>query len=73
MIMDPGMDGLATYKRILQIHPDQKVLITSGFSETNRVKKSHHLGAGRYVKKPYSMEKIGLAVKAELVKDQPVA
>ena len=35
----------------------------SGFSETKRVKKAQKLGAGQYVKKPYTLEKIGIAVK----------
>ncbi|MGD8263953.1 MAG: PAS domain S-box protein [Desulfobacterales bacterium] len=66
MIMPPGIDGLETYKRVLEIHPDQKAIIASGFSETSRVKKAQRLGAGKYVKKPYTLEKIGLAVKSEL-------
>ena len=66
MIMAPGMDGLDTYKEIVRIHPGQKVLIASGFAETDRVEKMQQLGAGQYVKKPYTLEKIGLAVKAEL-------
>jgi len=33
MIMDPGIDGYETYKRILEFHPKQKALIVSGFSE----------------------------------------
>jgi PAS domain S-box-containing protein len=66
MIMDPGIDGLETYKQILQIHPDQKAIIASGFSETWRVKEAQRLGAGAYVKKPYTIEKIGQAVTAEL-------
>ena len=48
MIMDPGIDGLETYKRILEFHPKQKALIISGFSETKRVKKAQKLGAGAY-------------------------
>jgi two-component system cell cycle sensor histidine kinase/response regulator CckA len=68
MIMDPGMDGLETYKRILQIHPDQKAVIASGFSETNRVKAAQKLGAGVYIKKPYTMKDIGITVKMELEK-----
>ncbi len=70
MIMDPGIDGLETYKRILKIHPHQKAVIASGFSETDRVKEVQKLGAGAYVKKPYLLEKIGLAVRAELDKQQ---
>lgn len=68
MIMDPGIDGLATYKRVLEIHPEQKAIIASGFSETPRVKELMKLGAGAYVKKPYLMEKMGIVVKNELDK-----
>ena len=66
MIMDPGIDGLETYKRILELHPGQKAIIASGFSETHRVKEAQRLGAGEYIKKPYTLEKIGLAIKREL-------
>ncbi|MGC1403985.1 MAG: ATP-binding protein, partial [Thermodesulfobacteriota bacterium] len=66
MIMDPGMDGLDTYKKILEIHPRQKAIIVSGFSESDRVRSAQALGAGAYVKKPYVLEKLGLAVKKEL-------
>jgi PAS domain S-box-containing protein len=68
MIMDPGIDGLETYKQILEIHPHQKAIIASGFSETWRVKEALRLGAGAYVKKPYTIDKIGQAVVAELGK-----
>jgi len=66
MIMEPGMDGLETYKKILELHPDQKAIIVSGFSETQRVKEAESLGVGAYVRKPFVLKKIGLAVKAEL-------
>jgi PAS domain S-box-containing protein len=66
MIMDPGMDGLDTYLKLLETHPHQKVIIVSGFAETERVSKAQLLGAGAYVKKPYVLEKLGLAVKKEL-------
>ena len=66
MIMDPGIDGLETYKKILRHKPDQKAIIASGFSETWRVKEAQRLGAGAYVKKPYTIDKIGQAVAAEL-------
>ena len=68
MIMDPGIDGLETYKRILELCPGQKAIIASGFSETDRVKEAQRLGAGKYIKKPYTLEKIGIAVKEELEK-----
>lgn len=66
MIMDPGMDGLETYQRILEINPEQKAIIVSGFSRTDRVKKAQELGAGAYLRKPYILENLGLAVRKEL-------
>jgi two-component system cell cycle sensor histidine kinase/response regulator CckA len=69
MIMDPGMDGLDAYREILKVHPGQKAIIASGFSETDRVKAAKDLGAGAYIKKPYVMEKLGLAVKQALGKN----
>ncbi|MBU1627699.1 PAS domain S-box protein, partial [bacterium] len=66
MIMDPGMDGLDTYRSILGIYPKQKAIIVSGFSESDRVKAAQALGAGAYVRKPYVIEKLGLAVKKKL-------
>ncbi len=66
MIMEPGIDGLDTYRRMLELRPGIKAVIASGFSETDRVREVQRLGAGKYVKKPYTIEKIGTAVKAEL-------
>ena len=68
MIMDPGINGLETYERIIKTHPGQKAIIASGFAETDDVKKTQRLGAGQYIKKPYTLEKIGIAVKDELKK-----
>jgi CheY-like chemotaxis protein len=68
MIMDPGIDGLDTYREIIKRHPGQRAIITSGYSETERVREAQRLGAGAYVKKPYTLERIGLAVRTELDK-----
>jgi signal transduction histidine kinase/CheY-like chemotaxis protein len=66
MIMDPGIDGLETYRRIIELNPGQKAILVSGFSETERVRETQRLGAGAYVRKPYLLEMIGLAVRNEL-------
>ncbi len=66
MIMTPGIDGLETYQRVLEINPKQRAILVSGFSETDRVKEAQRLGAGAYVKKPYVMERIGMAIQDEL-------
>jgi two-component system, cell cycle sensor histidine kinase and response regulator CckA len=70
MIMDPGMDGLDTYKNVLAIRPQQKAIVVSGFSESDRVYAARDLGAGAYVRKPYIQEKLGMAIRKEF--DRPV-
>ena len=62
MIMEPGIDGLETYRRVSAFSPGQKAVIASGFSETNRVDTLKEMGVDEYLKKPYTIENIGLAV-----------
>ncbi|MFP3981157.1 MAG: response regulator [Desulfobacterales bacterium] len=62
MIMDPGIDGLETYKRILEIRPDQKAIVVSGYSETPRLRKIQELGAVEFLRKPYTMKSLGEAI-----------
>jgi two-component system cell cycle sensor histidine kinase/response regulator CckA len=66
MIMDPGIDGLETYRRLRAIRRQQRAVIASGFSETGRVRAAQALGAGAYVKKPYTLEILAKTVRAEL-------
>ena len=66
MIMEPGIDGLETYRRISAIRAGQKAVIASGFSESERVQEAQALGAGTYVRKPYTLERLGAVVKDEL-------
>lgn len=66
MIMDPGIDGLETYTKILDFQPGQKAIIASGYAENQRVKEAQDLGAGAYVRKPYTIENLGLAIREEL-------
>jgi PAS domain S-box-containing protein len=68
MIMSPGINGRETYERIIEIHPKQKAIIFSGFAESDEVKETQKIGAGKYIKKPLILEKIGLAVRDELKK-----
>ncbi len=66
MIMAPSISGLETYERIKRIYPDQKAIIASGHSESEDVLKAQELGAGSFVKKPYTILDMGIAVKEEL-------
>jgi CheY-like chemotaxis protein len=66
MIMAPGMDGLDTYRAILERHPGQRALLASGFSATDRVNAALALGAHAYLKKPYTLPGLAAAVSAAL-------
>jgi CheY-like chemotaxis protein len=66
MIMEPGIDGLETFHRVKKLHPHQKAIITSGYAETDRVQVAQRLGAGSYLKKPYTVHNLAVAIKSEL-------
>jgi len=69
MIMEENFDGLDTFKEIIKIRPDQKAIIVSGFSETDRVEEARNLGVGTYISKPYGIKIIGTAVRTMLGKE----
>ncbi len=66
MIMDPGINGRQTYEKISTLHPGQKAVIASGYSESQDVKKLNELGVTTYIRKPYLLNQIGRAIKMTL-------
>ncbi|MBN1568686.1 MAG: response regulator [Acidobacteria bacterium] len=66
MLMEPGIDGLETYRRIATSHPGQKAIIITGYAGTDRIGEALRIGVGCCVKKPFLVDDIGLAVRAEL-------
>ena len=66
MVMPNGMNGRETYEEIIKISPGQKAIIASGYARTKEVGAAQALGAGRYLKKPYVLEKLGTAIREEL-------
>lgn len=66
MLMEPGINGRATFEQIRGISPDIKALIVSGYSEDNEVERTLQLGAKGFVQKPYSMAKLSQAIKKAL-------
>ncbi|MCP4020304.1 MAG: response regulator [Desulfobacteraceae bacterium] len=66
MIMDPGIDGLETYKQILEFKPGQKAIFATGFTVSQKIKDAKKLGAEFHVLKPYTLENIGIVLKNEL-------
>lgn len=66
MIMDPGIDGLETCKRIFADKPEARIIIASGYAESDMIQHALELGARQYIKKPYSITALGKAVRAHL-------
>ncbi|MBU1342537.1 MAG: response regulator [Proteobacteria bacterium] len=72
MVLGPGFDGLDTYKEIQKLYPHQKVIIVSGSSKSDRIKEALQLGACQYIKKPYSLKTIGLAIHREMDRSESI-
>ncbi len=65
MIM-PGMNGAETYRQILRTHHQQRAIILSGFSASELVQQTQAMGAGAYIRKPVTREKLAGALRREL-------
>ena len=66
MIMGAGIEGSETFRRLKMVRPSLRAIIVSGFAETEQVREAQRLGAGAYVRKPYTMEKLARALRSEL-------
>jgi len=66
MILENGMNGRETYEEMLKINPQQKAIVISGFSENKELAKIQELGVSHFIRKPYTLEQLGLAVKQSL-------
>ena len=66
MLMEPGINGLTTYKKILQKYPDQKVIIVSGYADKELIEKSKNLGIKQFLSKPYTITQLGEAIRKTL-------
>ena len=66
MVMPDGIDGTETYRRAVEMRPGQRVIIVSGFTETERYREAQALGAGSYLRKPVKLEALARAVREEL-------
>lgn len=66
MIMPPGINGYETYQKMVAISPGQRAIIASGYSESEQVRAAQKLGAGEYIRKPYTLANIAEAVHKAL-------
>ncbi len=66
MIMPGGMDGLDTYRKILEVRPGQKAILVSGYADSERVRRLQDLGAGAFLRKPARLQTLAEAIRDEL-------
>ena len=66
MIMDPGISGLETFKRILEQHDQQKTIMVSGFSQNGEIEEALKIGINQHLQKPYTIKTLGQSIKTVL-------
>lgn len=62
----PGMDGLATLEKLLEINPKLGVVMATASQDDEKVKKALELGAYGYVLKPFDFLYLELVVMSKL-------
>ncbi|MCB9029426.1 MAG: response regulator [Deltaproteobacteria bacterium] len=65
IVLDVGMPGLDTttqYERIVEVSPDTKILLTSGYGLTANAQKIMQLGAIGFVHKPCSLPELSKTI-----------
>jgi len=55
-MMMPGMDGGATYDKLIKIDPDTKVLLSSGYNLDNQAQEIIDRGCNGFIQKPFNMD-----------------
>jgi len=66
MVMEPGLGGDETFAEIVKFYPQQKAVIVSGYADSEQMKKALDLGVASFLKKPYTMKQLQVAVGAAL-------
>ena len=63
MVLEQEMSGRQIYEKILCYNQRQKAVVVSGFSEEDEIAKIKNLGVSHFVKKPYTVHQLAIAVK----------
>jgi PAS domain S-box-containing protein len=71
MIMDPGMDGLETYRHMLALYPELPAVLVSGYTMTQAVRDARDLESILFLKKPYALDSLGTTVRQALSRAVP--
>lgn len=66
----PGMGGLKCLSQLLEIKPEQKMIVTSGFSPVENLKDILNSGNAFFLEKPFKLEEL-LRKMREVLDDRP--
>jgi CheY-like chemotaxis protein len=61
-----GMGGEETLRRLLQIDPSVKAIVSSGYSESAAIASHREYGFSAVLRKPYRVEDLALALECAL-------
>jgi PAS domain S-box-containing protein len=59
----PGITGLEVCRRLREINPEVKVILSSGYSSSEVVREARLAGAAGFIGKPYSLEELSSALR----------
>ena len=62
----PDMDGIEFLAKIKETHPNEKVIMITGYSTTEHAEQAMRSGAYNYIEKPFTPETLVKAVKDAL-------
>ena len=60
----PGMSGVEALPRMLEIHPNLRVLVTSGYTEADVLRRFEGMPVAGFLQKPYTARQIAEKVRA---------
>jgi len=66
LVMDPGIDGVETFRRIRELKPEQRAIVLSGYAQPSQVEAIKRLGVEKYLIKPAPLGTLAQAVRGEL-------
>ena len=66
MIMENDLDGCQLYRKMLEINPDQRALVISGFSESTQTVEARALGITTILEKPVTLPVVSRAIRQTL-------
>ena len=66
LVLGDEFDGVETFKKLRELDPAQRAIMVSGFADIARIVEARKLGIGQCIQKPYALDSLGRAVRAEL-------